>query len=120
VILYTVRPLDLWLARPFIRAKYITLVNLLADRELMPEYLTARDVSGDLAGWALRWLDHPAERARVSAALAELRARVAEPGASERAAARIAEALGAFAPASYRGPHEQVSYSRNGKVDGPP
>src|SRR4051794_39282349 len=43
VILYKLNRLDLWIARPFIKAKYITLVNLLADAELMPEYLTVED-----------------------------------------------------------------------------
>ena len=49
VVLYKVRPFDLWVARQFIKAKYISLVNLLADAEVMPEYLTDRDVSGELA-----------------------------------------------------------------------
>ncbi|MHB1558382.1 MAG: lipid-A-disaccharide synthase, partial [Isosphaeraceae bacterium] len=31
VVLYKVRRFDLWIARPFIKAKYISLVNLLAD-----------------------------------------------------------------------------------------
>lgn len=106
VILYTVRPLDLWIARPFIKPRYITLVNLLADAELMPEYLTSRDASPELASWALRWLDDPTERARASHALADLRDRVAVPGASDRAADRIAQALGVRPAAIYRGPHD--------------
>jgi lipid-A-disaccharide synthase len=93
VVLYTVGRLDLVIARPFIKAKYISLVNLLADAEVMPEYLTPRDVSGELATWALRWLGDPSERARASAALAALRDRIAVPGASGRAADRIVAAL---------------------------
>src|SRR5262249_35718685 len=62
VVLYKMRAFDLWLAGFFIKAKYISLVNLLADRELFPEYLTSKDVSDDLAGWARRWLDDPVER----------------------------------------------------------
>jgi lipid-A-disaccharide synthase len=89
VVLYKIKRFDLWLARPFIKAKYISLVNLLADTEVFPEYLTWRDVSNELAGWALEWLDDPAARARVTAALDALRARVAQPGASDRAADRI-------------------------------
>jgi lipid-A-disaccharide synthase len=96
VVLYQVRSWELWLARWFIRAKYISLVNLLADAEVMPEYLTGRDVSGELAAWAGGWLDNPAERAEESARLAALRDRVAIPGASDRAAERI---LAALAPA---------------------
>jgi lipid-A-disaccharide synthase len=94
VILYKVKRIDLVIARPFIKAKYISLVNLLADTEVMPEYLTARDVSGDLAGWAERWLGDPTERERASLRLAYLRETVASPGASERAADAIVEALG--------------------------
>lgn len=93
VVVYKIRPLDLMVARQFIKSKYISLVNLLADAEVMPEYLTDHDVSSEMAAWALRWLNDPAERERAAAALAELRGRVAVPGASERAADRIIEHL---------------------------
>lgn len=89
VVLYTIRPLDLWIARPFIKARFISIVNLLAGKELMPEYLTCDDVSPALTTWALGWLNDSAARQSASAALAALRDRVAVPGASDRAAARI-------------------------------
>ncbi len=63
VVLYKVKAFDLWVAKHFIKSKYISLVNLLADAEVMPEYLTPVDVSGELARWAARWLNDPAERA---------------------------------------------------------
>ena len=93
VVLYKMRAFDLWLARKFIKAKYISLVNLLADAELYPEYLTSEDVSGQLADWARTWLNDPAARAEKAAALAALRDRDASPGASDRAADRIVAAL---------------------------
>lgn len=93
VVLYKLRRFDLLVARRFIMTKYISLVNLLADAEVMPEYLTEHDVSPDLADWAARWLGDPAERAKASDALAALRRRVAEPGASDRTAAAILAAL---------------------------
>ena len=93
VVLYKIRAFDLWVARKFIKSKYISLVNLLADAEVMPEYLTAVDVSADLAHWAGRWLDHPAEHKRAAAALERLRDEVARPGASDRAAAMILDRL---------------------------
>ncbi len=64
VVLYKMRAFDLWLARKFIKAKYISLVNLLADAELYPEYLTSRDIAVALAEWARKWLDDPAARPR--------------------------------------------------------
>jgi lipid-A-disaccharide synthase len=119
VIVYTVKRFDLWVARHFIKAKYITLVNLLADAELMPEYLTWEDASDSLAAWADHWLSDPASRARASAALSNLARQVALPGAADRAADHILAWLDEHAPerdgsptvsaASYRGPHESPS-----------
>jgi len=111
VILYKLNRLDLMIARPFIKAQYITLVNLLADAELMPEYLTVHDVSDELATWAKTWLDDPIARARATANLAALRHEVARPGASQRAAVQITRWLSEHARGipAYRGPHEHGS-----------
>jgi lipid-A-disaccharide synthase len=86
VVLYKVKRFDLWLARPFIKSRYISLVNLLASDEVFPEYLTWRDVSGELVRWARAWLDDSAARERATRSLETLRRRVAQPGASDRAA----------------------------------
>jgi lipid-A-disaccharide synthase len=118
VVLYKVKRFDLWVARPFIKAKYISLVNLLAGREVFPEYLTWQDASDDLVRWALAWLDDPEARSRTTAAIDRLRQQVARPGASDRAAECIAEWLAQHRapdqprkvvedrPISYRGPHD--------------
>jgi lipid-A-disaccharide synthase len=112
VVLYKIRAFDLWVAKHFIKSKYISLVNLLADAEVMPEYLTPVDVSDKLAGWAEKWLTDPNERRKASQALAELRDRVAIPGASERAAERIVGLIESKAgssrvnPPFHKGPHE--------------
>ncbi|HZW29840.1 MAG TPA: lipid-A-disaccharide synthase [Isosphaeraceae bacterium] len=86
VVLYKVKRFDLWVARPFIKARYISLVNLLAEEEVFPEYLTWRDVSGELVRWALAWLDDSEARERATRSLETLRRRVAQPGASDRGA----------------------------------
>src|SRR5271165_5989269 len=116
VILYKLNRFDLWIARPFIKAKFITLVNLLADAEIMPEYLTVRDVSEELMRWAAIWLGDPIARAQTTANLAALRHQVAQPGASRRAAQRIVQWLhehsgnvpaesSSATGSAYRGPH---------------
>jgi lipid-A-disaccharide synthase len=111
VVLYKVKAFDLWVARKFIRSKYISLVNLLADAEVMPEYLTPVDVSDEMAAHAARWLDDPARWQEASSTLAELRDRVAIPGASDRAAGRIVAVIEAPAGSTettqvlHRGPH---------------
>jgi lipid-A-disaccharide synthase len=93
VIIYKVNRLDLWLARPFIRVKFISLVNLLADTEVFPEYLTWQDVSAELVHWASVWLDESPAREQVTASLVALRHLVGQTGASERAAVEIARWL---------------------------
>jgi lipid-A-disaccharide synthase len=113
VVLYKVMPYELTIARPFIKAKYISLVNLLADAEVMPEYLTDRDVSADLASWGLMWIEDPAARAEASAKLAQLCDRVARPGASDRAADHIVEIITVEAEENpIKGPHKGPVRSR--------
>jgi lipid-A-disaccharide synthase len=75
-------------------AKYITLVNLLADRELFPEFVSCGDVSESITRNILNWLENPAIHAQVVAELADLKARVAQPGATVRTALYILHVLG--------------------------
>jgi lipid-A-disaccharide synthase len=92
-VLYRIGRLDLWVGNLFKMVPYISLVNLLAGKELFPEYLTSRCEAEAIGGHVLRWLDMPEEYERVRRDLAELRQRVAEPGACDRAAEHILEVL---------------------------
>jgi len=119
VVVYTISRFSLFVARRFIKTPYISLVNVMAGEEVMPEYLTDRDVSSEMAGHAHRWISDPSERARASAALATLRGRVARPGASERAADRVVEVAGGSSEA-YQGPHSGDFHARpQGSQRGP-
>lgn len=73
-------------SKQLITCKYISLVNLLADEEIFPEFLTYRDCSTAMANQLLSWLNDPAAYAATKAKLNELKSRVAVPGACERAA----------------------------------
>jgi lipid-A-disaccharide synthase len=86
VVVYRASWLPLWLSQFFRTCPYISLVNLLADRELYPEFLTHRDESEAVAAHVLRWLDDASAYREVTEALADLRERVALPGACQRAA----------------------------------
>lgn len=87
-----------WRAAGLVAAPHITLVNLLAGRELLPEYVSCSDVSGPLSEHVLRWLQDPAAYAATVSELAQLKLRVAHPGASARTARHILQSLGS--PAS--------------------
>jgi lipid-A-disaccharide synthase len=90
VIVYRISRLWDTFRRMVLNVPYISIVNLLADRELFPEYLTRHDPSADVAGRLIGWLNDPPALARVRADLAALRERVARPGACRRAAEVIA------------------------------
>jgi lipid-A-disaccharide synthase len=75
------------------KARYISLVNLLADREIFPEFLTDRCEGEAVARHVLHWLNDAAAYDDVRGQLAELRLRVGSPGACERAACYLLNAL---------------------------
>jgi lipid-A-disaccharide synthase len=94
VVVYRVSRPELRLCRLLKTSPYISLVNLLAGKELFPEFLTDRCAAEAVAGHVLRWLNDPAAHAALCRELAELRGRVGEPGACERAARYILDVLG--------------------------
>ena len=73
----------------FLRAKYITLVNLMADRMIYPEFVGCADRSTAMADQIVTWLERPLERQRVVEELTLLRRQFATPGATAKAADRI-------------------------------
>jgi lipid-A-disaccharide synthase len=93
VVVYRIGRLDLFVGNLFKTCRFISLVNLLADRELFPEYLTHRCEADAVAGHVLRWLNDPPAYAAVCGELAALRERVAQPGACDRAARAVLEVL---------------------------
>jgi lipid-A-disaccharide synthase len=95
VVVYQLHWIEIVASRFIIKCPYISLVNLLAGKELFPEYLTSRLPADAMAGHVLRWLEDPAAHAEVQGELAALRERVAKPGACERAAAVVLDVLGA-------------------------
>jgi lipid-A-disaccharide synthase len=91
VVLYRIGRIDLFFCRRFMTSRFISLVNLLAQKELFPEFLTARCEAEAISAHVLRWLNEPAAYAEMCAALWDLRERVAEPGACERTARYVLE-----------------------------
>jgi lipid-A-disaccharide synthase len=81
------------IARLMMQCRYISIVNLLAGKELYPEYLSSRCEADNMAGHVVRWLNDGAEYGRICAELAALRETIAEPGACGRAARCVLELL---------------------------
>jgi lipid-A-disaccharide synthase len=98
VIVYRGTTLAKWIVVPLMTVKFITLVNLLADRALFPEFFGDRIDEAAVAAAVLRWLDDEKCYAGVCRDLAELRDLTARPGACERAAWRITQIVAQAQP----------------------
>jgi lipid-A-disaccharide synthase len=86
VVVYRMGKAFHWIARKLSKVDDISLVNLLAGRRIFPEFAVSWDASAEVAAEVLKWLTDPAALAEVRRQLAELKAKVAAPGAVERAA----------------------------------
>jgi lipid-A-disaccharide synthase len=86
VILYRVGRLDLLVARRFIKTRFISLVNLLAEKEVFPEFLTDRCEAEAIANQLGEWLANAEQYAGLRRDLTALKNRVGESGACARAA----------------------------------
>lgn len=91
VVVYRIGRLDLKVCNFFKKSRFISLVNLLANDELFPEFLTDRCQAAAMSGHLLRWLNEPEAYRATCARLAALRQRVAAPGACARAADYVLE-----------------------------
>jgi lipid-A-disaccharide synthase len=81
------------LAKLLVRLPNVSLVNLVLDRRVVPELIQREANPGRIAAEAERLLTDPGERNRMREALAEVRGRLGEGGASRRAAGEVAELL---------------------------
>ena len=96
VVQYRPTRLTCWLGKSFASCKYISLPNLIADKEIMKEFIHTGSVdvaANDIYRETRKLLASDAERARVVAELEDLTQRYARPGATSRAAKLILELL---------------------------
>jgi lipid-A-disaccharide synthase len=97
VVVYRTSWLTYNLAKSLVRVRDIALVNLIAGRRAVPE-LVQGEVTGPRIADELRTLlNNEARRSSVLSALAEVREKLGEPGASARAARAVLHAAGAAA-----------------------
>ena len=90
VVVYRVTPLTALLAKPLVRTKFFSMVNLIAERPVVPELIQADFTPGRVSQEILNLLQNPSAREQLRSGLAEVRRRLGPPGAVERAADAIA------------------------------
>ena len=94
VVVYRVSPLTATLAKPLVRTPYFSMVNLIADKQIVPELVQDDFTPNKVAEAILTLLQDPNARIAMRDALAEVRRRLGPPGAVDRAADQIAAMLG--------------------------
>jgi lipid-A-disaccharide synthase len=91
VTYYRVSPLTYFAGKPLVNVPFYSMVNLVAGRQLVAEYIQAAMTAANLAAETLRLLDSPAERLRMKQELSTLRAALSvERDPFEESAQRIA------------------------------
>ncbi|MCQ4161162.1 lipid-A-disaccharide synthase [Roseomonas sp. GC11] len=95
IVGYRVNPLTAAIARRLIHVKYVSLVNLLADAPVIPEYLQEDCTPERLAAGLARLLEEPAAAAAQREGFARVMDGLRPPGGipSEAAAAAVLEML---------------------------
>jgi lipid-A-disaccharide synthase len=86
VIVYRLPRMNLKIARRLAKVPYMSLVNLLNDGVVYPEFATDRDPSAGVAAKVVEVLNDPVRAAVIRGKLDELCAQVAKPGACATAA----------------------------------
>jgi lipid-A-disaccharide synthase len=92
-VVYRMSPLELRIGRLFKTSPYISLVNLLAGKELFPEFLCDHCAAEPISRHVLGWLNDSEAYEALRNQLVALRQRVAQPGACDRAAQFVLERL---------------------------
>lgn len=93
VIVYKVNAMTAWLARRLIRVPDIGLVNIVAEKRIVPELVQGEVEPRAMASLALRYLNDAAARADVQDELARLHGRLGPGNGADRAAACVAQCL---------------------------
>lgn len=104
VVLYACSHALYWFGKAFIHCDYFTLANLIAEREVMPEFAVVGNPQADIERMAkiLRgWLDNPTVRSDSAAELKEVARTAAQSGCS----AKAADAILSITSPSTQGPH---------------
>ena len=93
LIVYKMNLLNYLLYRPQVKIPFIGIVNIIADRKIISEFIQFKATPKNIANEALRILGNPAELETIKNDLSQLKLSLGSPGASARAAKIIVDFL---------------------------
>ncbi len=89
VVVYRVHPLTFAVGKRVVTVKFLSMVNVMANERVVPEFLQDDLTAAAVAQEGLELLNNPQRRETMKRRVAEVVATLGEPGASKRAAAAI-------------------------------
>jgi lipid-A-disaccharide synthase len=93
VVVYRLAPVTWAIANAMVKLEYVSLVNLLAKRRVVPELLQGAMTAEGIATEVRRLLDDPQARTAQESGIRDVRSALGEPGASRRAADEVMKVL---------------------------
>jgi lipid-A-disaccharide synthase len=94
VVIYKMGLLNYLFYRPQVKVNYIGMVNILAGRQIVPEFVQFNTEPREIAARVLEILENPSEMERIKKDLGQVKSLLGEKGASHRAAQIIVDMLG--------------------------
>ncbi|MCS7063354.1 MAG: lipid-A-disaccharide synthase [Methylacidiphilales bacterium] len=91
IVFYQVNPITYWAAKKFVKIRYVSMVNVLANMPIITEFVGDRIDSRELANAALSLLQHPVKQKAMMDRVQEVVAKLGTPGVADRAAKLILE-----------------------------
>jgi len=92
-IVYKVSVVNYWIARHLIDVPYVGLVNWVAGKKIIPEYIQDEAVPQSIITGAKRYLEEPEHVLKIKEELAAVREKLGHPGASQRVAQMALEMM---------------------------
>jgi len=93
VIIYKMGLLNYFLYRPQIKVPYIGMVNIVAGKKIVPEFIQFQANPKKISAAVLKILRNPLELERIKNDLTQVKSSLGEKGASSRAARIIVDFL---------------------------
>lgn len=93
LVIYKANSLTFWLGRRLVKLPYISMVNILAEEKVAPEFLQENATAEHLTEAIRKMIEVPRWRTEMKQKLAQIAGKLGSPGASHRAADAISHFL---------------------------